>query len=128
MDYTITRLIPDSDLATIETRTRAALAAQGFGVLTEIDVQATMRAKLGLEMPGYRILGACNPRMAWQAIGMEPRVGAMLPCNVILRDTEAGVEVSAVDPVASMRAIENSDLQAVAVEVRALLAQAIDSV
>jgi uncharacterized protein (DUF302 family) len=128
MDYTITRLIPDSDLATIETRTRAALAAQGFGVLTEIDVQATMRAKLGLEMPGYRILGACNPRMAWQAIGMEPRVGAMLPCNVILRDTEAGVEVSAVDPVASMQAIENSDLQAVAVEVRALLAQAIDSV
>ncbi|GGO23260.1 hypothetical protein GCM10010991_00430 [Gemmobacter aquaticus] len=128
MDYTITRLIPDSDLATIETRTRAALAAQGFGVLTEIDVQATMRAKLGLEMPGYRILGACNPRMAWQAIGMEPRVGAMLPCNVILRETEAGVEVSAVDPVASMQAIENSDLQAVAVEVRALLAQAIDSV
>jgi uncharacterized protein (DUF302 family) len=128
MDYTITRLIPDSDLATIEPRTRAALAAQGFGVLTEIDVQATMRAKLGLEMPGYRILGACNPRMAWQAIGMEPRVGAMLPCNVILRDTEAGVEVSAVDPVASMQAIENSDLQAVAVEVRALLAQAIDSV
>lgn len=128
MDYTITRLIPDSDLATIETRTRAALAAQGFGVLTEIDVQATMRVKLGLEMPGYRILGACNPRMAWQAIGMEPRVGAMLPCNVILRDTEAGVEVSAVDPVASMQAIENSDLQAVAVEVRALLAQAIDSV
>lgn len=128
MDYTITRLIPDSDLATIETRTRAALAAQGFGVLTEIDVQATMRAKLGLEMPGYRILGACNPRMAWQAIGMEPRVGAMLPCNVILRETEAGVEVSAVDPVASMRAIENSDLHAVAVEVRALLAQAIDNV
>ncbi|MFZ0096989.1 MAG: DUF302 domain-containing protein [Gemmobacter sp.] len=128
MDYTITRLIPDSDLVTIETRTRAALAAQGFGVLTEIDVQATMRAKLGLEMPGYRILGACNPRMAWQAIGMEPRVGAMLPCNVILRETEAGVEVSAVDPVASMRAIENSDLHAVAVEVRALLAQAIDNV
>jgi uncharacterized protein (DUF302 family) len=128
MDYTITRLIPDSDLATIETRTRAALAAQGFGVLTEIDVQATMRAKLGLEMPGYRILGACNPRMAWQAIGMEPRVGAMLPCNVILRETEAGVEVSAVDPVASMRAIENSDLHAVAVDVRALLAQAIDNV
>ncbi|WP_096784443.1 DUF302 domain-containing protein [Rhodobacter sp. CZR27] len=128
MSYTITRLIPDTDLATAETRTRAALEAQGFGVLTEIDVQATMKAKLGHDMPGYRILGACNPQMAWQAIGMEPRVGAMLPCNVILRETDGGIEVSAVDPVASMRAIDNADLLAVAAGVREMLSKVVAAV
>ena len=85
----------------------------GFGVLTEIDVQATMRAKLQVDMPAYRILGACNPKMAYQAIGLEPRVGAMLPCNVILRAVPGGVEVSAIDPVASMQAIENAELSGV---------------
>lgn len=128
MTYTITRLIPDADLATVEARTRATLATQGFGVLTEIDVQATMKAKLGLDMPGYRILGACNPKMAWQAIGLEPRVGAMLPCNVILRETEGGIEVSAIDPVASMQAIENADLLAVAAGVREMLSSAVEGV
>lgn len=78
------------------------MAGNGFGVLTKIDVAATMKKKLGVGMPGYRILGACNPRMAHQAIGIEPRVGAVLPCNVILRAVEGGVEVSAIDPVASM--------------------------
>jgi uncharacterized protein (DUF302 family) len=78
-------------------------------------------------MPGYRILGACNPKMAWQAIGMEPRVGAMLPCNVILRETEGGIEVSAVDPVASMQAIENADLLAVAAGVREILSSVIEA-
>jgi uncharacterized protein (DUF302 family) len=126
MTYAITRLIPDADLATVEARTRAALATQGFGVLTEIDVQATMKVKLGLDLPGYRILGACNPKMAWQAIGMEPKVGAMLPCNVILRETEGGIEVSAIDPVASMQAIENADLLAVAAEVHKMLLSVVE--
>lgn len=128
MSYTINRLIPDADLDAIDARTRAALAAQGFGVLTEIDVTATMKAKLDRDMPGYRILGACNPKLAWQAIGVEPRVGAMLPCNVILRETDAGIEISAVDPVASMQAIANPVLQAVAGEARALLAKAVAAV
>jgi uncharacterized protein (DUF302 family) len=128
MPYTIERLIVGADLASVDARTRAALAAQGFGVLTEIDVQATMKTKLDLDMPGYRILGACNPKLAWQAIGMEPRVGAMLPCNVILRQTDAGIEVSAVDPVASMQAVDNPALHAVAGQVRDLLAKAVAAV
>jgi len=128
MPYTIDRLIVGADLASVDARTRAALAAQGFGVLTEIDVQATMKTKLDLDMPGYRILGACNPKLAWQAIGMEPRVGAMLPCNVILRQTDAGIEVSAVDPVASMQAVDNPALHAVAGQVRDLLAKAVAAV
>ena len=128
MPYTIDRLIKGAGLDAADARTREALAAQGFGVLTQIDVQATMQSKLGIDMPGYRILGACNPKLAWQAIGMEPRVGAMLPCNVILRQTDDGIEVSAVDPVASMQAIDNPALHAVAVEVRDLLAKAIDTI
>ena len=128
MTYTIDRTLAGVDMATAEARTRAALGAAGFGVLTEIDVQATMRAKLGREMPGYRILGACNPGMAFEAIGREPRVGAMLPCNVILREVPAGVEVNAVDPVASMQAIDNADLLAVAGKVRDMLAGAVAAI
>jgi uncharacterized protein (DUF302 family) len=79
-------------------------------------------------MPGYRILGACNPQMAWEAIGMEPRIGAMLPCNVILRETDSGIEVCAVDPVASMQAVDNPDLHGVAGQVRGLLAKALAAI
>ena len=128
MSYTITRMFKGATFDDIDARTRAALANHGFGVLTEIDVKATMKKKLDVEMPAYRILGACNPKMAHQAIGIEPRVGAMLPCNVILREVEGGVEVSAVDPVASMQAIENVELTAVAGKVRDLLAKAVEAI
>lgn len=121
MSYTIDRTIIGANLADVETRTRRALADAGFGVLTEIDVQATMKKKLDKDMSGYLILGACNPKMAWEAIGMEPKVGAMLPCNVILRETEAGVEVSAVDPQSSLSGIANDELQSVAGQVRDML-------
>ena len=128
MSYTINRIFNNAKLDDIDARTRAALADHGFGVLTEIDVKATMKKKLDIEMPDYRILGACNPKMAHQAIGIEPRVGAMLPCNVILRDVEGGVEVSAIDPVASMQAIENAGLTVVAGQVRDLLAKAVAAI
>ena len=88
MPYTITRAISGASFDDVDARVRRALASSGFGVLTEIDVQATMKKKLGADMPAYRILGACNPQMAFQAIAMEPRVGAVLPCNVILRQIE----------------------------------------
>ena len=121
MGYTIDRNIEGASLDDVESRTREALADAGFGVLTEIDVKATMKKKIDKDMPGYLILGACNPNMAWQAIGLEPKVGAMLPCNVILRETEDGVEVSAVDPQASMAGIDNTHLQGVAGQVRDML-------
>ena len=108
MSYTIDRTIKGATLDEIEGRVRKALADAGFGVLTEIDVKATMKKKLDKDMPGYLILGACNPGMAREAIGLEPKVGAMLPCNVILRKIPGGLEVSAVDPQASMQAIENT--------------------
>ena len=128
MTYTINRTIHDAGIDDFDGRARKALADHGFGVLTEIDVKATMKKKLDVEMPAYRILGACNPKMAHQAIGIEPRVGAMLPCNVILREVEGGLEVSAVDPVASMQAIENVELTAVAGHVRDLLAKAVEAI
>jgi uncharacterized protein (DUF302 family) len=128
MDYTINRLIAEADFDAVDGRTRAALADKGFGILTEIDVKATMKKKLDVEMPAYCILGACNPKMAHEAIGIEPRVGAMLPCNVILREVDGGVEVSAIDPVASMRAIDNAELHAVAGQVRDLLKKAVEAI
>lgn len=126
MSYTIDRTIRETSFPAAVDRVRRALAEQGFGVLTEIDAQATMKKKLGVETEPYLILGACNPGMAHRAMTMEPRVGAMLPCNVILRVTAEGVEVSAVDPVASMAAIDNPELKRVAAEVRNLLAQAVE--
>jgi uncharacterized protein (DUF302 family) len=109
-------------------KTKAALAERGFGVLSEIDVAATLKAKLNVDMPAYRILGACNPGFAHRALQAEPLIGTMLPCNVIVRSVgDNAVEVSAVDPVASMKAIENEALAATAREVQALLRKAVQS-
>lgn len=127
MAYTHNRLMAETGMDEADARVRAALADAGFGVLTEIDVQATMKKKIDADMDGYVILGACNPKMAWEAIGLEPRIGAMLPCNVILRSVDGGIEVSAVDPVASMSAVDNSELHAVAGQVRDMLVRAVDA-
>lgn len=121
MSYTIDRVIAGASFDEVEARTREALAGKGFGVLTEIDVAATMKKKIDEDMAAYKILGACNPKLAFQAIGHEPKVGAMLPCNVILRAVEGGVEVSAVDPVASMAGIDNAKLIEVAGQVREMM-------
>ncbi|CAN7712575.1 DUF302 domain-containing protein [Mesorhizobium caraganae] len=98
------------------------LASKGFGVLTSIDVQQTMKAKLGADFRPYVILGACNPHFAWRALQAEDKIGTMLPCNVIVTEVGPGkVEVAAVDPVASMGAIGNRELAQVANDVRRLL-------
>jgi len=109
-------------------RVTAALQREGFGILTEIDVKATLKKKLDVDFRNYRILGACNPPLAHQALQLEDKIGTMLPCNVVVQETGAGtVEVSAVDPVASMQAIENPRLQGVAETVRAKLKAVVDS-
>lgn len=124
MSYTFDRII-DAPFEDVDARVRKALSEHGFGVLTEIDVKSTLKAKIDAEIDDYRILGACNPGMAHKAIQVEPRVGALLPCNVILRAVTGGVEVSAIDPVASMQAVGNAELDAIAADVRDMLIKAV---
>jgi uncharacterized protein (DUF302 family) len=110
-------------------RITAELAQVGFGVLTDIDVQATMKKKLGLEMPPYRILGACNPLLASRAIAAEPQIGALLPCNVVVRQDRSGsVRVEVMDPNAVLTLVGRSDVSEIANEVRGLLKQVLDKV
>lgn len=105
-----------------------SLKNNGFGVLTEIDIKATLKKKLDVDLYNYKILGACNPPFAYKALQAEDKIGTMLPCNVILQEKKPGeIEVSAVDPIASMLAVENSDLASIAGEVRDKLEKAIHS-
>jgi len=104
------------------------LKKEGFGVLTDIDVRATLKKKLDVDFRNYRILGACNPRFAHQALLVEDKIGTMLPCNVIVQEHAPGVvEVAAIDPVASMSAVNNPQLGAVGLEVRAKLQRVVES-
>lgn len=110
-------------------RITEALAQVGFGVLTEIDVQATLKNKLGQEMPPYRILGACNPQFASRAIAAEPSIGALLPCNVVVRQDAAGaVHIEVMDPNAVLTLVDQPDVVAMAAEVRQKLAHALAAV
>ena len=107
----------------------ARLKTQGFGVLTDIDVQATLKSKLGVDTPKYRILGACNPRFAHEALRIEERLGVLLPCNVIVRETtDRRVEVASIDPVSAMERTDNPALRQMSEQVRRLLAEAIAQV
>lgn len=97
-------------------RVTEALQREGFGVLTEIDVQATLKKKLDVDMPRYTIFGACNPRLANRAIGVEPEIGLLLPCNVVIRETEQGMEVSIANPRAMFSVVRAAELEPVARE------------
>ena len=104
------------------------LKKEGFGVLTDIDVQTTLKKKLDVDFRKYRILGACNPPFAYKALQAESRIGTMLPCNVIVQETDDGkVEVSAIDPIASMQTIENPDLKDIADQIQAKLKKVVES-
>jgi len=108
--------------------TTNALKEQGFGIITEIDVKQTLKNKLNVEFRDYRILGACNPGLAHEALQIEDKVGTMLPCNVVVQDLGRGrTEVAVIDPVASMQAIDNPRLKAAAERVRAKLKNVIAS-
>lgn len=104
----------------------AALKANGFGVLTKIDIKATLKEKIGADFHPYVILGACNPKFAFQALQAEDKIGTMLPCNVIVQQRDGKTEVAAIDPIASMQAVENTSLAPVASQVQALLKATID--
>lgn len=124
--YTMTVTI-DTDPTEAEARTRAALQDQGFGILSEIDVQAALREKLGEEIGAYKILGACNPPLAKQAIDVDPDVGALLPCNVLIRANPAGgTDVAAADPL-SMLAIGPEELTPIAEDARRRLDAALSA-
>lgn len=110
-------------------RTREALKQEGFGVITEIDVRETLKSKIGVDFRPYLILGACNPTMAYEALQVEDKVGAMLPCNVVVQERSAStVEIAAIDPVASMQAIENPALTEKAALVAGKLQSALDRI
>jgi uncharacterized protein (DUF302 family) len=109
-------------------RTTEALKREGFGIITEIDVKKTMKEKIGADFRNYRILGACNPKLAHEALQLEDKVGTMLPCNVVVQDAGSGkTEVAAIDPVASMQAIDNPKLREAAGRVQAMLKKVVDS-
>jgi len=110
------------------TRVTDELKKEGFGVLTEIDVKATLKKKLDVDFRNYRILGACNPPFAHQALLAEDKIGTMLPCNVIVQELAPGVvEVAAIDPIASMSAVENPGLAEIGMQVRAKLQKVVES-
>ena len=109
-------------------RVTQELKKEGFGILTDIDVKATLKKKLDVDFRKYRILGACNPPFAYRALQKEDKIGTMLPCNVIVQEhREGSVEVSAIDPVASMQAINNPELHDIAQEIQAKLRAVIGS-
>ncbi len=110
-----------------ETKVMEALKEQGFGILTEIDVQATLKKKLEIDFRPYKILGACNPPFAHEALQAEDKIGTMLPCNVILQERENGVEVAAIDPIASMSAVNNEKVTEVAKKIHDKLQNVIQS-
>lgn len=126
MDYYFNKTISDSFENAIQKVTEA-LKSEGFGILTEIDLKATLKKKLDVVFYNYTILGACNPPFAYQALLAEDKIGTMLPCNVILQEKVAGqIEVSAVDPAASMQAVGNDKLAEIASEIRDRLKKVIE--
>lgn len=127
MKYYIEKTL-DTDFESAIVKTTESLKAEGFGVLSEINIHEKLKEKLNVDYPKYRILGACNPPLAYQALQHENKIGTMLPCNVIVREIgENKTEVAAVDPIASMQAVENEMLGGVASDVQNRLKKVIDS-
>jgi uncharacterized protein (DUF302 family) len=128
MSYYFCRTLKGS-FEEVENKVRRSLGEEGFGVLTEIDVQETLKKKLDIDFRKYKILGACNPPFAYKALQVEDKIGTMLPCNVIVQEVnDEEVEVAAIDPVASMQAVKNEALQPVVEQVQQKLKKVIDKI
>ena len=128
MSYYIAKTV-SGPFAVVVADVMTQLKKRGFGVLTDIDVQQTLKSKIGVDLPRYRILGACNPSFAYEALKVEDKLGVLLPCNVIVRETaDQRVEVASVDPVSAMERTGNPALRATAEDVRRLLTEAITDV
>jgi len=125
MNYYFSKML-DSGFDEAIVKVTDALQKEGFGVLTEIDVMATLKKKLDVDFKPYRILGACNPPFAYEALKNEDKIGTMLPCNVLVIQQKNGIEVAAVDPIASMQAVGNEALGGVAQQVQQKLKNVID--
>ena len=128
MAYSFGRTV-DAPFEDVVSRAREALAAEGFGVLTEADIAGTLQTKIGVEMPPYVILGACNPPLANQALQAEPEIGTLLPCNVVVREDDQGaVTVIAMDPAAVLDLVGNADVETIAQEVKSRLERALAAI
>jgi uncharacterized protein (DUF302 family) len=129
MTYFVAKTINNDSFASIRTKTEEALKAEGFGILTEIDIQATMKKKLDKDYKPYLILGACNPVFADKVLQAEPTIGALLPCNVTIREIENGeIEVAIMDPAAAMAVVDNPAIEPLAIEVKEKLLRALESI
>ncbi len=126
MAYYMNKIV-QGEFDDVVSRVMDELKKEGFGVLTEIDVKATLKKKLDVDFRKYRILGACNPPFAYEALKNEDKIGTMLPCNVIVQEAGEGIEVAAIDPIASMQAVENDSLSAIAGQVRTKLERVVDA-
>jgi uncharacterized protein (DUF302 family) len=127
MSYYFSKIVPLAFEQALE-RATEALRQGGFGIISEIDVKDTLKKKIGADFRNYRILGACNPSLAYEALKIEDKVGTMLPCNVVVQELEPGkTEIAAIDPVASMAAIDNPRLREAAARVQAMLRKVVES-
>lgn len=128
MDYFFSALLENTSFADAIDKTKAALKEEGFGVLSEINIKDTLKNKIDADIDAYTILGACSPKHAYQAIQTEPNIGVFLPCNVIVKQiSDNKIEISAVDPIASMGSVENKNLASVAQDVESKLKKVIAS-
>ena len=128
MSYSINKILKGKSFDEATEQVTAELKKEGFGVLTEIDIRETLKKKLDVDFRKYKILGACNPQFAYKALQSEDKIGVFLPCNVVVQEQANGeIEVSAVDPIASMGSVKNTDLEGIAKEVQQKLTRAINN-
>ena len=128
MQYYHSTIVKNSSFEQVIDKVTESLKEEGFGILTEIDVKETMKKKLDVDFRSYKILGACNPPFAYKALQAEDKIGTMLPCNVIVQELDHGIEIAAIDPVASMQAVDNENLSEIAGEIRNKLINAINRI